>query len=227
MAEQLTNSLRATYLHTPVLRASALMDVKHLHADILANLPTDPIAKAHLLDTLNPRWSTDETGYLHLNGRMYIPEADDLCLCVLRYKHDHPLSGHFGQNCTLELIRRKYIWPGICTYVKDYVKSCTACARAKTPHHQPYGMLKQLPVPDQPWNSILMDFIEQLPSSSGFTAILVVIDRLSKQAIFIPTHDTITSPELAQLFLLHVFAKHGVPAHVTSDRGSEFVSHFF
>ena len=72
-----------------------------------------------------------------------------------------------------------------------------------------------------------MDFIEQLPSSSGFTAILVVIDRLSKQAIFIPTHDTITSPELAQLFLLHVFAKHGIPTHVTSDRGSEFVLHFF
>jgi len=158
---------------------------------------------------------------------MYVPEADDLCLRVLRYKHDHPLLGHFGQNHTLELIRRKYTWPGICTYVKDYVKSCTACARAKTPRHQPYGMLKQLLVPDQPWNSISMDFIEQLPSSSGFTAILVVIDRLSKQARFIPTHDTITSPKLAQLFLLHVFAKHGVPTHVTSDRGSEFVSHFF
>ena len=59
------------------------------------------------------------------------------------------------------------------------------------------------------------------------TAILVVVDRLSKQAIFIPTHDTITSPELAKLFLLHVFSKHRVPAHVTSDHGTEFVSHFF
>jgi len=72
-----------------------------------------------------------------------------------------------------------------------------------------------------------MDFIEQLPSSSGFTAILVVVDRLSKQAIFIPTYDTITSMQLAQLFVLHVFSKHGVPSHVTSDRGTEFVSHFF
>ena len=72
-----------------------------------------------------------------------------------------------------------------------------------------------------------MDFIEQLPNSSGFTAILVVIDRLSKQALFIPTHDTITSPELAKLFLLHIFSKHGVPTHVTSDRGSEFMLHFF
>jgi len=72
-----------------------------------------------------------------------------------------------------------------------------------------------------------MDFIKQLLSSSGFTAILVVIDQLSKQAIFIPTHNTITSPKLAQLFLLHVFTKHGVPTHVTSDQGSEFVLHFF
>ena len=72
-----------------------------------------------------------------------------------------------------------------------------------------------------------MDFIEQLPQSSGFTAILVVVDWLSKQAIFIPTHDTITSPELVKLFLLHVFSKHRVLAHITSDRSTEFVSHFF
>ena len=72
-----------------------------------------------------------------------------------------------------------------------------------------------------------MDFIEQLPPFSGFTSILVVIDCLSKQCIFIPTHDTITFPELTKLFLLHVFFKHGVPSHITSDRGSEFVSHCF
>jgi len=66
---------------------------------------------------------------------MYISETDDLHLCVLRYKHDHSLSEHFSQNRTLELIHRKYTWPGIRTYVKDYVKSCTACAQAKTPRH--------------------------------------------------------------------------------------------
>ena len=111
--------------------------------------------------------------------------------------------------------------------VKDYVWSCTTCAWSKAPCHCPYGLLKQLPIPEKPWNSISMDFIEQLPLSSGFTAILVVVDWLSKQSIFIPTHDTITSPELAKLFLLHMFSKHSVPAHVTSDWGTEFVSHFF
>jgi hypothetical protein len=72
-----------------------------------------------------------------------------------------------------------------------------------------------------------MDFIKQLLDSSGYTAILIIIDHLSKQAIFIPTHNTITSLDLARLFLLHVFSKHGIPSHVTSDQGTEFVSHFF
>src|SRR3979490_827994 len=72
-----------------------------------------------------------------------------------------------------------------------------------------------------------MDFIEQLPLSSGFTSILVIVCRLTKQSIFIPMVDTITSAKLAKLFVLHVFSKHGVPSHVTSERGSEFVSRFF
>ncbi|KAF8629910.1 hypothetical protein AX17_005549 [Amanita inopinata Kibby_2008] len=72
-----------------------------------------------------------------------------------------------------------------------------------------------------------MDFIEKLPDSAGYSAILVVVDRLSKQSIFIPTMDTITAPELAKLFVIHVFSKHGVPSHVTSDWGSEFISCFF
>jgi len=72
-----------------------------------------------------------------------------------------------------------------------------------------------------------MDFIEKLPSSSGFNTILVIVDHLLKQAIFIPTHDTITSVELACLFVIHVFSKHGVLSHVMSDCSSEFVFHFF
>src|SRR5258705_2303596 len=78
-----------------------------------------------------------------------------------------------------------------------------------------------------PWSSISMDFIEQLPASEDFSAILVVVDRLMKQVIFIPSHNTMNALQVVQLFLTHVFSKHGVPSHVTSDRGLEFVSHFF
>ena len=72
-----------------------------------------------------------------------------------------------------------------------------------------------------------MDFIEKLLLSSRFDTILVIVDQLTKQVIFIPAHDTITSMDLACLFVLHMFSKHSIPSHVTSDRGSEFISNFF
>jgi len=99
--------------------------------------------------------------------------------------------------------------------------------RSKPQRHRPYRSLQQLSILKRLWNSIFMDFIEKLPFSSGFDTILVIVDHLSKQAIFIPTHDTITSVELAHLFVTHVFSKHRVLSYVTSDCGSEFVSHFF
>src|SRR5258708_39197878 len=72
-----------------------------------------------------------------------------------------------------------------------------------------------------------MDFIEQLPALEGHMAILVIVDHLTKQSLVIPTHNSIDSPERAQLFLSHVFLKHSMPSHITSGQGSEFVSHFF
>ena len=72
-----------------------------------------------------------------------------------------------------------------------------------------------------------MDFIEGLPPSDGHDSILVVVDRLTKMSIFIPTHKTLTSPQLARLFIQHVFAKHGVPIDIVSDRGRHFISRFW
>ena len=101
--------------------------------------------------------------------------------------------------------------------VTAFVKSCVTCRRAKARRHQPYGVLQQLPIPERPWHSLSMDFIEQLPPSFGYTAILVIVDCLTKQALFLPTTDEVTSKGVAQLYFQNVFSKHGVPTHITSD----------
>ena len=222
-------SLQAIYLTALVFQASTLFNVEQLHADILSALPSDPLASIHLStsESSTSCWSVDSNGFLHLDNHIYVPDSNDLYLCVLCYKHNHLLSRHFGQNQTLELIHCEYTWPGVWNFIKEYVSSCTTCAHTKVPRHKPYGLLKQLSIPSKPWNSISMDFIEQLPVSSGHTAILVVVDHLSKQCIFIPIDDTITFLELVKLFLLHIFSKHRVPFHITSNRGSKFISHFF
>ena len=81
----------------------------------------------------NPHWSLDNLGLLHYDDCIWVLDMDDLQLWILLNNHDHPVAGHFGQNKTLELVRRDYTWPGVRMYVKDYCKSCTTCARAKAP----------------------------------------------------------------------------------------------
>src|SRR5258707_9816401 len=156
-------------------------------------------------------------GQLRFQGRLYIPDQEILRLQVIHNYHNHPLAGHFREARTSELICHNFHWPGLQRMVKDYMASCATCARVKSPRHKPYGKLKQLPIPSRPWSSILMDFIKQLPDSEGFSTILVIVDCLTKQVIFIPSHDTVNAPQVAWLFLIHIFSKHAVPAHITSD----------
>src|SRR5258708_1995209 len=170
---------------------------------------------------------TEREGHLLFHKQLYVPNKGMLCLHTIHDNHDHPTAGHFRETKTMELIHCKYHWPGLRCMVKDYVKSCTSCTHTKVPCHKPYRLLKQLPIPAQPWELISMDFIEQLPMLEGFTAILVIIDRLTKQSLFIPTHNMVDAPHLAQMFLTHVFSKHRTPGHLTSDHGTEFISHFF
>src|SRR3984893_6954165 len=208
-----------------------MIDDDQLCKDIRSGISLDPVIALILEDlcsnSVDPKWSMDNDGLLRKCRRIYVPDVNDLQLHVLCMRHDHPLAGHFGWTKTTALVFRDYTWPKLRGFVLDFCKSCTICGRAKAPQHKPYGMLKQLPIPEKPWNSISMDFIEQLPESSGFTVILVVVDRFMKQGIFIPTTNKVNSAELARLFVLHVFSKHGVPSHVTSDRGSKFISRFF
>src|ERR1700731_849793 len=228
---QLISSLRASSLYEPALRASFVIDDDQLRRDIRSGISLDPVIALILEDlrsnSADPKWSMDNDGLLRERGRIYVPDVNDLRLRILRVRHDHPLAGHFGQTKTMALVFRDYTWPKLRGFISDFCKSCTICGRVKAPWHKPYGTLKQLPIPEKPWNSISMDFIEQLPKSSSFTVILVVVDRFTKQGIFIPMTNEVNSVELAHLFVLHVFLKHRVPSHVTSDRGSEFISCFF
>ena len=223
--EQLAASVWATVLLFPSLCTATVVDLDTLHQDILLALLSDPIATKHI--SADGQWSTDPNSLLLLDNRIYVPSAGNLRTRVLQYNHDHILTRHFGQNKTLELVHHRYSWPSLHANIQQFCKSYVTCMQSKPQCHKPYGSLKQLPIPEQLWNSISMDFIEKLLSSSGFDTILVIVNQLTKQAIFIPAHDTITSADLAHLFVLHVFSKYGISSHITSNRGLEFVSNFF
>ena len=72
-----------------------------------------------------------------------------------------------------------------------------------------------------------MDRITDLPPSHYHDAILVVVDRLTKQALFISTAKSMAAPDVAALFLQHVVRFHGLPQTLVSDRDPVFTSHFW
>jgi Integrase zinc binding domain len=102
--EQLASSLQATGLQVPILHTSIIMDTKQLHSNILSSLHSDPISAKHLNEP-SPRWSLDSDSFLQYKTCIYVPDVNNLRLRVLQQCHDHQLSGHLGQNKTLNLIR--------------------------------------------------------------------------------------------------------------------------
>ncbi len=67
----------------------------------------------------------------------------------------------------------------------------------------------------------------ELPPSRGFDAIMVVVDRFSKMAHFIPTKESVTAQETGRLFFTHVFKHHGLPRDIVSNRDPKFTSKFW
>jgi hypothetical protein len=93
---------------------------------------------------------------------------------------------------------------------------------------KPAGLLMPLEIPPRPWFSISMDLIVELPETKqGFDSVLVVVDRFTKLAHFIPCKKNLTSHQLADLFVKEIFRLHGLPSEIVSDRGSIFISQFW
>ncbi|QRW21043.1 Transposon Tf2-1 polyprotein [Rhizoctonia solani] len=195
--------------------------------DFLSRLKQAVASDSQWLEALksnDPDFRSANGTALHRN-KLYVPAP--LRVEVLRSRHDAILAGHPGRAGTFELVSRNFSWPGLCCFVRAYVTGCDLCARTKAEQHRPYGLLQPLKVPSRPWKSISMDFIVKLPTSHGCDTIWVVVDCFLKMAHFIPTVETIKAPDLARLFLQHIFQAHGLPDTIISDRGSIFVSQFW
>ncbi|GJW14034.1 putative reverse transcriptase domain-containing protein [Tanacetum coccineum] len=95
-------------------------------------------------------------------------------------------------------------------------------------HQRPSGLLVQPKIPEWKWDNITMDFVTKLPKTSqGYDTIWVIVDRLTKSAIFTPMRETNPLDKLARLYLKEVVTRHGIPVSIICDRDPRFASNFW
>ena len=112
--------------------------------------------------------------------------------------------------------------------VEEYAMHCQKFQVNKAERLKAGGLLHPLEIPNGKWESISMDFIIGLPTTShGHDSIWVVMDRLTTMCQFIPTRTTIKTPKLARLFVENVYRLYGLPTNIISDCDRNFDSHFW
>nr|GEV15302.1 putative reverse transcriptase domain-containing protein [Tanacetum cinerariifolium] len=167
-------------------------------------------------------------GTLCLNNRSWLPYYGDLRTVIMYESHKSKYSIHPGLEKMYRDIKKLYWWPNMKANISTYVSKCLTCAKVKAEHQRPLGLLVQPKIPEWKWDNITMDFVTKLPNSSqGYDTIWVIVDRLTKSAIFIPMREKDPLDKLARLYLKEVVIKHGIPVSIICDRDPRFSSNFW
>lgn len=199
--------------------------------EVQAQLQGDPYIQQLVADLREGRphmeGFTVENGLVLYKGRIVIPPKSPLVHKLLTFYHDSPSGGHSGDLKTYLRMASEWYWAGMRRMVAQYVKECQVCQQNKASTQSPAGLLQPLPLPNQVWEDITMDFIEGLPPSKGVDTILVVVDRFTKFAHFISLKHPFTAATVAGVFIQEIVRLHGFPASIISDRDKIFMSMFW
>ncbi|GJS68535.1 putative reverse transcriptase domain-containing protein [Tanacetum coccineum] len=144
-------------------------------------------------------------GTLCLNGRSWLPCYGDLRTVIMHESHKSKYSIHPGSDKMYQDMKKLYWWPNMKADIATYPK-----------------------IPEWKWDNITMDFVTKLPKTSqGYDTIWVIVDRLTKSAIFTPMRETDPMDKLARIYLKEVVTRHGIPVSIICDRDPRFASNFW
>ncbi|CEL63538.1 hypothetical protein RSOLAG1IB_10839 [Rhizoctonia solani AG-1 IB] len=166
-----------------------------------------------------------EAGLLFYQGRILVPNDNELREELLRIFHDSPMAGHPGRQQTLELISHAYYWPGIQADVYLHVNGCKTCQQIWLPKAKMIPA-QPLKVPSRPWQHVSYDMITNLPKDGQYNCILVIVDSFTKFVVLVPVSKKLKAPELAEIFLNRVWKQYGLPEKTVSDQGTVFNNKF-
>jgi hypothetical protein len=173
-------------------------------------------------------YKLEADGTLLYKNKIYVPNVQDLKLMILNEMHNVPYAGHPGYQKTMAAVKSHYFWPGMKKEIADYIARCMECQKVKVEHRHPAGLLQPLPIPEWKWEVVTMDFITGLPrTSKQHDSIMVVVDKLTKAAHFIPLKTTHKAANIVDIFMREITRLHGIPKTIVSDRDPKFTSKFW
>jgi hypothetical protein len=142
--------------------------------------------------------------------------------------HLSKFSIHPGSTKMYQDLRKNFWWSNMKVDIAKYVADCDTCHRVKASHLKSAGVLQPLTIPLWKWDDISMDFIVGLPPTARRKdSIWVIVDRMTKTAHFIAVHTTYSIQDYAELYVDQIVRLHEIPKTIVSDRGTQFVAHFW
>lgn len=144
---------------------------------------------------------------------------------ILAYCHNH--SGHPGIVRTWIVVKSMFWWKGVKKETEAYVKSCHHCQMEKARHVKPPGSLQLILSPMEPFHTISIDFVDELPLVRGRNRLATVTCKATKAVIFLALPKECGGAAFADIFLESVYPRWGMPAKIISDRDSRFTSNFW
>ncbi|GKF23296.1 putative reverse transcriptase domain-containing protein, partial [Tanacetum coccineum] len=136
-------------------------------------------------------------GTLCLNGRSWFPCYGDLRTVIMHESHKSKYSIHSGSDKMYQHMKKLYWWPNMKADIATHVRKCLTCSM-------------------------------KLPKSlQGYDTIWVIVDRLTKSALFLPMRETDPMEKLARMYLKEVVTRHRIPVLIIYDRDGRFASNFW
>ena len=199
-------------------------------------LPSDPklvskIQKTYTMYFLNDGllyhvWVPAGRGEKLSHSHVQLAIPCQLVQTILVEAHDSPLAGgHMGISRTMDKVRAHYFRPSMYRDVVQWVKSCIPCNQRKEPPAKDRAQLIPIPVPNAPFERVSTDILGPLPTcrNSGNKYVVVFVDYFTKymELIALPN---IKAETVAWAFIEEVVCRHGTPAYLHSNRGTNYLS---
>ena len=155
-----------------------------------------------------------ENDILLKSGRPVVPSS--LRKYIVTEYHN---TAHFGTEKIYSLLKQRFYWPNMFSYIRTFVANCQVCQKSKCDTSPPRAPMVPMFIPSAPMQLVSLDIAYMPKDTHGYQYILLIGDVFSKYIQAIPLKDQ-SADSIRDAFLRHWLFIHGTPQYLLTDQGS-------